>query len=419
MVQNLRTSTLCDLTQSYASLGGGGVGTYLAAKRQFIADHTDHRLIQIVPGACDKIVANGRHVWVEIEAPRVKGSENYRFILNTRKVREVLGRYRPDLIECQCPWVLPWTAINYRKANPDVALVAGYHTDFPNVHLRRMGDQLRSPKLGDGLARLGQSYAYRTYREFDRVYALDEATRHMLAGCNIDHVDVLNLGVDTQLFSPERRDTDGFRRELGIGVEHHGPLLVYAGRLDHEKRAAELVDMFGKLPKSLGASLVLFGDGRLRTALESATQGLPVFLPGYLADRSRMARALASSDIYVSAMADETFGLSVIEAQSCGLPVVGVAAGAMVRRVPPGLGFLGPVGDTSAMARNVVDVWHGDTSCMRRDARNHAALHFDWNGTFERLLGIIYPKALASAAQRCATTGAADDRAKSVFDLVE
>ena len=388
MVEQSHLATFCDLTQSFASTGGGGVGTYLAAKRQYVIEHTGHRLVQIVPGQRDRVTQNGRHVWVEIEAPRVKGSANYRFIVNTRKVREVLRRYAPDLIECQCPWILPWTAINYRKVHPGVTLVAGYHTDFPNVHLRRVGSQLISPAFGDSLARLGQTYAHRTYREFDRVYALDEHTRSMLADCAIDHVDVLNLGVDTHLFRPELRDSEGFRRE--IGVTRNGPLLAYAGRLDHEKRASELIEMFRHLPESMQASMVLFGDGKLRPALERETQGLDIFLPGYVADRSRLARALASSDIYVSAMADETFGLSVLEAQSCGLPVVGVASGAMPRRVPEGLGRLGPVGDPAAMAHNVAQLWPHSAAEMGKRAREHVLDQFHWNRTFEHLFGPIY-----------------------------
>lgn len=43
----------------------------------------------------------------------------------------------------------------------------------------------------------------------------------------------------------------------------------------------------------------------------------------------RIRRALAAADIYVTAGPHETFGLSVIEAEASGLPVVGVDAGAL------------------------------------------------------------------------------------------
>jgi hypothetical protein len=115
-------------------------------------ERTGHRLLQIVPGPEDRVVENGRHIWVEVAAKQVRGSPNYRFIMRTGAVREVLEHYQPDLIESLCPWVLPWTAINYRRAHPETALVAGYHTDFPNVHVHRVASDMFGDAAGDGCA---------------------------------------------------------------------------------------------------------------------------------------------------------------------------------------------------------------------------------------------------------------------------
>ncbi|KPF89796.1 glycosyltransferase [Novosphingobium sp. AAP93] len=411
----MRTATerllICDLTQSYAPHGGGGIGIYLRQKREHILEQTGHRLLQIVPGPEDRVIEQGRHIWVEIGADHVRGSPNYRFILRTSAVRRVLEQYRPDVIESQCPWILPWTAIGHRRAFPDTALVAGYHTDFPNTHVYRVGSQLFGDFVGRGLRQLVAGYAHITYREFDRVYALDQAMVDVLEGYRLSHVDVLSLGVDGQTFHPARRDP-GLRRELGL--PETGPLLIYAGRIDNEKRADRLITMFRALPASLRASLVMLGDGKLRETLMEAAQGLPVAFPGYVGDRGEIARMLASADIYVSCMADETFGLSVLEAQASGLPVVGFASGAMVQRVPPALGKLVTLDDTAAMAQAVVDVWQGDRAGMGQRAREHVTTRFSWKQTFETLLGEVYPRALAKSAARMAALGSVrwrgDDR---------
>ena len=389
--------TICDLTQSYAPKGGGGISTYLREKRRYVLEQTDHRLLQIVPGPEDRIIENGRHIWVEIAAEPVRGSPNYRFILRTSSVREVLERYRPDLIESQCPWLLPWTAINHRRAHPATALVAGYHTDFPNAHIHRVGSDLFGETIAGGLRRISTRYAAVTYREFDRVYALDAGTRALLGGYGVPHVDVLSLGVDTALFSPAQRDP-GLRARLGLAGS--GPLLTYAGRIDNEKRAGRLIDMFRQLPPELDAALLMIGDGKLRDTLMQAAAGFPVHFAGFVDDRAQLAAMLASSDIYVSAMADETFGISIVEAQSCGLPVAGVASGAMPTRVPAGLGLLGPVDDAQAMASNVQAIWAGDHQAMSAAARRHAVEQFDWSQTFAALFGKVYPKALWQAAAR-------------------
>lgn len=388
---------LCDLTQSYAPVGGGGIGTYLREKRDYVLSQSDYRLLQIVPGPQDRVIENGRHIWVEIGAEQVRGSPNYRFITRTSAVRAVLDRYRPQIIESQCPWVLPWTAINYRRAYPETALVAGYHTDFPNTHVYRVGASLFGDFVARGLRRLSAGYAERTYREFDRVYTLGQDMCSVLAGYRVPHVDVLSLGVDAQTFDPARRDP-GLRAELGL--PETGPLLVYAGRIDNEKRADRLLAMFNQLPPDLGASMILIGDGKLREPLTEAARGLPVVLPGYCGDRAQLARLLASADIYVSAMADETFGLSVLEAQACGLPVVGFASGAMVQRVPRGLGHLVELDDVAGMAQAVAAVWHGDIQGMGRRARAHVTARFTWDQTFETLFGEVYPRALVAAWRR-------------------
>lgn len=388
---------LCDLTQSYSPAGGGGISTYLREKRDYVLAHTEHTLLQIVPGPEDRVSVNGRHIFAEVASDQVKGSPNYRFILRTGAVRRLLEEYRPDTIESLCPWVLPWTAIQHRRRFPHTALIAGYRTDFPNAHVYRVARHLFGDLIGRGFQWLSYGYTELTYREFDWVYTLSEDARAALGRRGIRHTEVLPLGVDTNVFTPAARDPE-YRALLGLPGD--GPLLAYAGRIDNEKRADRLVAMMRHLPPELGVALVMIGDGKLREQLMAESRDLPIAWPGFEQDRGGLARALASADLYVSAMADETFGISVLEAQAAGLPVIGVASGAMPDRVPPGLGLLGPVDDMAAMADHVAQLWRSDHRAVGRAARAHVEAHFSWRRTFERLLGEVYPKALARAATR-------------------
>ena len=388
---------ICDLTQSYSPHGGGGVGIYLAEKRRYVLDHTPHRLLQIVPGPEDRIAVEGRHIWCEIGAEPVNGSPNYRFIMRKKKVREVLARYRPDIIESMCPWVLPWVAIRHRRVFPDSALVAGYHTDFPDAQVYRVASDLMGAPLGRFFRFLSRCYGEITYREFDKVYTVGQSTLANLTRMKAA-AEVLPLGVDTGVFHPDKADRAAFRRE--IGLDPTGPLLVYAGRIDNEKAAGVLIEMAHLLPRELDAALVMIGDGKLVQELKARAAGLPVAFLGFIGEREKLARAMASSDIYVSAMPSETFGVSVIEAQACGLPVIGVAGGEMPARVAPGTGLLGPVGDAAAMAANVVALWGGDRRAAGEAARALVEADYSWRLTFDRLFGEIYPEALARARAR-------------------
>lgn len=389
---------ICDLTQSWSPTGGGGISTYLKEKRKFFQNNTEHRLLQIVPGPEDRITVEGRVTIAEVGAPLVWGSPNYRWINRNDAVFALLREYRPDIIESLCPWVLPWIAIRHRRRFPDTALVAGYRTDFPNAQVYRVMKDLSGHYPASFFRSIAYFYAWMTYHRFDRVYTLNQEARAMLGSLGYHNTGVLGLGVDIDLFSPDHRDP-GFRREMGL-PETGGPLLIYAGRLDNEKRAYVLVEMFKQLPRSLGASMVLMGDGKLRDVLIEEARGLPIAFPGYETNRATLARALASSDIYVSGMADETFGISVLEAQASGLPVVGVASGAMPERVPEGTGFLGPVDDPVAMARGVTEVWREDYAGKRARSLALAAGHNRWQQTFEQLIGIEYAEALKARDAR-------------------
>lgn len=388
---------ICDLTQSWSPTGGGGISTYLKEKKKFFQENTEHRLLQIVPGPEDKITVEGRTIFAEVGAPLVWGSPNYRWINRNDAVFELLREYMPNIIESQCPWVLPWLAIRHRWKHPETALVAGYRTDFPNAQIYRVMNDLTGHYPAAFFRKVGYFYAWMTYHRFDRVYTLNQEAKRMLADLNYDRTGVLGLGVDIDKFSPEYRDPT-FRKELGLPED--GPLLIYAGRLDNEKRAYVLIEMFKQLSRDMGASMVLLGDGKLRETLMEEARGLPVAFPGYESDRHQLARALASSDIYVSGMADETFGISVLEAQASGLPVVGVASGAMPERVPEGTGLLGPVDDVIAMARNVERVWNEDYAGMRDRSIRLANNHNRWNDTFKQLIDVEYAEALKARDAR-------------------
>lgn len=404
---------ICDLTQSWSPTGGGGISTYLKEKQKFFQENTEHRLLQIVPGPEDRITVKGRTIFAEVGAPLVWGSPNYRWINRNDAVFALLREYMPNIIESQCPWVLPWLAIRHRRRFPETALVAGYRTDFPNAQIYRVVNDLMGHYPAAFFRKIAYGYAWITYHRFDRVYTLNQEARRMLAGLNYHRTGVLGLGVDIDQFSPDYRDPN-FRRDLGL-PETDGPLLIYAGRLDNEKRAYVLIEMFKQLPREMGAAMVLMGDGKLRETLMEEARGLPIAFPGYETNRRELARALASSDIYVSGMADETFGISVLEAQASGLPVVGVDGGAMAERVPKGTGLLGPVDDVVAMARNVERVWAEDYVGARERSIRLANAHNRWKDTFQQLIDVEYAEALKARDAR--TKGAARGPLKRALDL--
>ncbi|MEA3067539.1 MAG: alpha,6-mannosyltransferase [Sphingomonadales bacterium] len=385
----------CDLTQSWSDVGGG-VRTYLLHKRRHILESTPHSHLMIIPGAHDSAIEEERAITVTIASPHVPGSPHYRLMLRNSAVRHALERFRPDLIECQDAYNLPWAAILHRRRHPDAALIAAYMTDFPTVYVERPFSKFVGRPLGSLCARICYFYCGALYRRFDSVFALSEnGGAAKLRALGIEPVEAVPLGVEVGEFGPTQRDPL-LRAKLGLTDDQ--PLLIYVGRLDGEKKPDVVVDAFRRLPEGLGARLALLGEGPLKADI-AALGDDRIVMPGYVQSRAELARWLASADIYVSAMADETFGISIIEAQASGLPVVGVAAGAMIDRVTDATGRLGPVGDAKAMAANILAVWNSDRDAMRDAARAHA-LQFGWNISMEALFGRVYPAAFERRYER-------------------
>jgi alpha-1,6-mannosyltransferase len=393
-----RPLLLCDLTQSWSAVGGG-VGTYLRAKRAHILANTLHTHLMILPGPSDAIEESegGRAITVWLKSPSVPFSPNYRLLLRNGAVRKALASYRPDVIECQDAYNLPWAALAHRKTHPGTALVAGYMTDFPNVYVERPFSKVLGSTIAARASRLCYDYCGRLYRQFDSVYALSEhGGGLLLRSLGVEDVQILPLGVDIADFGPDRRDPE-LRRSLGLVGDQ--PLLIYVGRLDIEKRPDIVVEAFRALPASLGAKLVILGQGPQKEQFEAL--GDPrIITPGFVSDRATLARYLASADLYVSAMPNETFGVSVIEAQASGLPVVGVDGGAMPERVLPGMGLLGPIADVRAMAANIQSVLASDPKAMGERGRVYVAGEYSWPHSMEKLFGTVIPHALARAAAR-------------------
>jgi alpha-1,6-mannosyltransferase len=263
-------------------------------------------------------------------------------------------------------------------------------TDFPTVYVERPFSKVITKPLASICSQICYSYCGALYRRFDAVFALSEnGGAAKLRAQGVSPVDIVPLGVELGEFGPWRRDAE-LRRRLGMADDQ--PLLIYVGRLDGEKKPDVVAEAFRKLPEALGAKLVLLGEGPLRQEI-AALGDDRILMPGYVSGRAELAKWLASADIYASGMADETFGVSIIEAQASGLPVVGVAAGAMIDRVTEATGRLGPVGDSDAMARNILDILKTDVRSMGEMARAHA-LNFSWDRSMEALFGSLYPQAI-------------------------
>ncbi|WP_424626692.1 glycosyltransferase [Achromobacter marplatensis] len=383
--------TICDTTQAFAETSGG-IKTYLLEKRRHILERTDHRHVLIIPGREDRTTHEGRATTHEIEAPEIRGYAPYRFIFRLDKVMRRLRESAPDVIETSSPYILPWAALRYRRKNPRCAVLGYYHTDYPTAYVGTTIRQTPAAPLERLAVGIAKRYARAVFRRFDRALTASPVLDDALRRIGVDGIALIPLGVDLETFHPRERDRTVWASH---GIDPNRPVMLFCGRLDTEKRIAVLVDAMRDLADRPELQLAFVGDGPGREMLERERERDPrLFVLPYQSEPPALARLLASADLYVTAGPHETFGLSVVEAQACGLPLVGVAAGALIDRVPPEVGRLGPADDSAAFAANIRAIFAEDLAAIGTRARNLVAEHFAWSRTFETLIE-VYRETLA------------------------
>lgn len=392
---------ICDLTMAYNE-SSGGIRTYIDQKRVYLRDRTPHEHVLIVPGE-ETGVERGERSWIyRIKSPPT-GHGEYRLLWRPDEISAALHEARPDVVELGTFFVCPYPALAYRRARRKLGrrcVVSGYfHTDIADAYVETpLSDTLAQAlepagellselgvKLAEGAAWTAERYFGAVFQKCDVMLASSEHQADRLQSYGVTDARVVRLGVDTDRFHPGKRSVEARRR---YGTDDEDCLVVYAGRLDEEKRVWTIVDAVRHARQRLACRLVLAGEGPAREEIESREDLSPwVTLPGFIGEKDELAELLASADVYAAAGPHETFGLSVIEAQASGLPVVGVDSGALVDRVPDGTGYLGPADDAEAMGDNIVRAYQ-DRVRLGESARRHVERHFSWSASFASLTGV-------------------------------
>ncbi len=128
------------------------------------------------------------------------------------------------------------------------------------------------------------------------------------------------------------------------------PILVHASNFRPVKRVADIIRAFALVNAELPSRLWLIGDGPDREHALAVASDLGVQeRVDYLGMRDQLEDLLPQADLFLSASETESFGLSMLEAMSCGVPCVSTRVGG-VEEVLGDTGALTPFGDPHALA---------------------------------------------------------------------
>jgi glycosyltransferase involved in cell wall biosynthesis len=246
----------------------------------------------------------------------------------------------------------------------------------------------------------------RLFGRLDRIYAVRQSAveryRQLYPHLR-DKFAFLPTWVDNTVFSPAATsDHAGLQAQLRaeLGVPRARSLLIFVGRLDHQKDPLLLLEAFriaiGQLP---GLHLLVVGDGELRTPvtefLRANALADHVSLLG-VRGAVEIGRLLRGSDLFVMSSAYEGMPIAVLEALASGVPVATTDVGEIRLVVRPGVnGAISPARTAPALA-NAITTAMGALARLRGEPCTSAVVPYHP----QRVLGILYDNHRRQALER-------------------
>ncbi len=209
------------------------------------------------------------------------------------------------------------------------------------------------------------------------------------AGIDSNRREDLPNGVNTEKFAPvSKYEKNALRAQLGFSRDAF--ILVYAGRLEPEKRVEHLLTIWPKiLEKHNNAILVIVGSGSEEARLRSQA-GTAIHFYGYV---DEILPYLQSADLFVLPSITEGMSNAMLEALSTGLPVVVTRVGAAMDVISERVNGLSvPPDDPQALLSGILEVMDSPSlqAQMGAAGREYVQEHYSLEDVAERLCSLYY-----------------------------
>lgn len=270
-----------------------------------------------------------------------------------RRLRALMDAAEPDAIHIATEGPLGWAARRHCLRRK-LAFTTAFHTKFPEILHAALGVPL--------------SWGYALFRRFHRpssgVMVPTVGVLDMLQARGFRQLRPWTHGVDTRLFALSDPPAPTY---APLGPLAH-PVSLFVGRVSYEKNIEAFLSL------DVPGSKVVCGVGPLASTLQQRYPN--VHWLGVL-PRHELAKVYAAADVFVFPSRSETFGLVMLEAMACGVPVAAY----------PVDGPLQVIGQSraGAMDEDLREAWMAALKIQRHAARERA-LQFGWGRAAEQFV---------------------------------
>ena len=176
-----------------------------------------------------------------------------------------------------------------------------------------------------------------------KVFKIDEGKIQVIYNpCDINKIKML---------SAENLEHPWFHEEK--------PVIITVGRLIESKAQWYLIRAFAEIKNKIPSQLVIIGEGEMRKQLEQLARNLNVDKDlEFLGWQENPYKYMSRSKVFVLTSLWESFGIVLVEAMICGLPIVSFDCGNGPREILDNgeYGILVPVGDIEGLSEAVINI---------------------------------------------------------------
>ncbi|MBE6512453.1 MAG: glycosyltransferase family 4 protein [Methanobrevibacter olleyae] len=344
----------------------GGVGVHIHTLSRKLVNE-GHEVYVITYPHKDIKDIDGIHV-IGTKGVNIPGLRGFFFAINAkRELKKLIERENIDIIHGH--YLLPagWASVKAGKSTHTKTYVTSHGSDMFETYKKQ---KFTRPLINKVL------------KDADVVLAVSNALKDEIIKTNIPNIEQKTRlhwnSIDVTKFKTTEENKDKFKKELvqEFSIDPNKPIILFVGNIIKRKNVGLLIE--AKKEMSVEANLVIVGDGPLSKELKEKYEKEHdegnldnVYFTG---SRKDVEDIIPSCDLLVLPSFSESFGLVLIEALSCGKPVIGSDVGGIKEIITEDVGLLIDPNDPSDLAKSI-DRILSDEELMEKfksNARNRA-----------------------------------------------